>query len=233
MSDLENFDFDTIFDDHTIRVKKEFVDVAFILAKRAENEERLREDGERRKKEAESAVVENGQKRETEAASEEEPPDKRAKPSGKKERGQNKNRGQHFEDKPDDKQKICRSYMKGQCEFGDACKWSHDEMSIYNSREPDLGPILGIKCPTYEKYGFCHYGISCRFCDTHVTLKDGKLENSPHPTIEHRRIDYYECNRVNGAFLSMLRSNRYSFSKTVSSLKEVRLISILVIEHTL
>ena len=43
MNDVENFDFDRIFDDHTIQVKKEFVDVAFILRKRAENEERLRE----------------------------------------------------------------------------------------------------------------------------------------------------------------------------------------------
>jgi len=223
------FDFDRIFDDHTIQVKKEFVDVAFILRKRAENEERLRE-AEQRKKEAEervqaTVVTENGsdgQKRESDAVADETPPEKRAKVRGKKERGQNKNRGQHFEDKLDDKQKICRAYMKGECDRAESeCKWSHDEMSIYNNREQDLGLVLGMSCPTYEKYGYCHYGISCRFCDSHITLKDGKLENHKHPTVEHRRIDYYESNRVNGTFLSMLRSNRYAFSKTVASLKEL------------
>jgi tRNA-dihydrouridine synthase 3 len=231
MNDVENFDFDSIFDDHTIQVKKEFVDVAFILQKRAENEERLREAAQR-KKEAEervqaTVVTENGsdgQKRESDALADETPPEKRAKVRGKKERGQNKNRGQHFEDKLDDKQKICRAYMKGECDRNESeCKWSHDEMSIYNNREQDLGLVLGMSCPTYEKYGYCHYGISCRFCDAHITLKDGKLENHKHPTVEHRRIDYYESNRVNGTFLSMLRSNRYAFSKTVSSLKEVQI----------
>ena len=55
MNDVEKFDFEGIFDDHTIRVKKEFVDVAFILQKRAENEERLRE-AEQRMKEAEERI---------------------------------------------------------------------------------------------------------------------------------------------------------------------------------
>ena len=35
MSEIENFNFDEIFDENTVKVKKDFVDVKFILGKKA------------------------------------------------------------------------------------------------------------------------------------------------------------------------------------------------------
>lgn len=34
MSEIENFNFDEIFDENTVKVKKDFVDVKFILGKK-------------------------------------------------------------------------------------------------------------------------------------------------------------------------------------------------------
>ena len=67
---------------------------------------------------------------------------------------------------------MCRAWERGTCQFGDSCKFSHDWKAIWQAREPDLGKLLNMKCPVFEKYGFCHYGLVCRFAECHVRIND-------------------------------------------------------------
>ena len=122
---MVDFDFDELFDENTVRIKKENVDVKFIMKKREENlrakEERMREKAELERleklKETENKSEENGK------GGDDEPPKKitkieevtkmeetrngadSPKLSKRREgkRGQNKKRGQHFEAKMEDK----------------------------------------------------------------------------------------------------------------------------------
>jgi len=206
MSEIENFNFDEIFDENTVKVKKDFVDVKFILDKREQNAREKEE----RLKEKENAEA-NG-----------EPPAKKQK---SEKRGQNKKRT-HTENKVPVSAKICKAFERGKCTYDD-CKFSHDFEAVWSAREqPDLGCLLGRKCPIFENFGWCQYGFNCRFGETHIirNKETGKLENIRNPEFSEEDVkvlEDYEFNRVNSNYTSMLRENRYPFPKSKAAMSEI------------
>ena len=109
LSRMVDFDFKGLFDENTVKVKEDFVDVEFILRKREENERHAAEREEERKrreeegKDAKAELNEEGKREARERlADDDQVPNKKSKRKEGK-RGQNKKRGQHFEEKMDDK----------------------------------------------------------------------------------------------------------------------------------
>jgi hypothetical protein len=118
--------------------------------------------------------------------------------------------------------KICRAFVAGKCTFGETCKFSHKPAEIWKTRESDLGPILNMQCPIFEKFGYCHYDISCRFADTHVTFnEDGTYVNKK--AEETKQIFDVERNRINSSWQVMMRDNRFNFPKTRAAMEGVSL----------
>ena len=116
LSRMVDFDFKGLFDENTVKVKEDFVDVEFILRKREENErhaaereeekKQREEERKRREEEGKDAKAELNEEGKREArerlADDDQVPNKKSKRKEGK-RGQNKKRGQHFEEKMDDK----------------------------------------------------------------------------------------------------------------------------------
>jgi tRNA-dihydrouridine synthase 3 len=60
------------------------------------------------------------------------------------------------------------------CPYGSACKYSHDAKSWYDMRSVDIGS----DCYIFDSYGYCPFGLSCRFGSKHVRLnEDNTFEN--------------------------------------------------------
>ena len=115
---------------------------------------------------------------------------------------------------------MCRAWERGTCQFGDSCKFSHDWKAIWQAREPDLGKLLNMKCPVFEKYGFCHYGLVCRFAECHVRINDdGTYTNEKRP--DWKLQTAFESNRINPGWQTMLRDSRFSFPRTRKSMEAV------------
>ncbi|KAJ3223315.1 tRNA-dihydrouridine(47) synthase [NAD(P)(+)]-like protein [Clydaea vesicula] len=80
-----------------------------------------------------------------------------------KRKGQNKNRkNTHSKDKI----KLCHSKVKnGDCKLGSQCQDSHDIKVYMESKEPDIGP----NCFLFDTFGFCKYGVTCRYANAHLS----------------------------------------------------------------
>ena len=58
---------------------------------------------------------------------------------------------------------VCNAYIKGECTYGDKCRYGHDINAYILSKQPDLpGP-----CPFVTARGECPHGVTCRFYGAH------------------------------------------------------------------
>lgn len=87
----------------------------------------------------------------------------------KKKRGQNKGKERRVK-KSFDKVNLCLAVAQGLECTSDYCKEKkeHDLSIFMASREPDLGD----QCYYFNIYGFCRFGIKCRYAGAHTV--DGK-----------------------------------------------------------
>ncbi|XP_077446242.1 tRNA-dihydrouridine(47) synthase [NAD(P)(+)]-like [Stigmatopora argus] len=103
--------------------------------------------------------------------------DKGAKPDGKRLRGQNKWRP-HKKPTSYDEKRLCSSVIpgegKGECPFGDKCRFYHDVAAYVASKPADLGE----RCHVYDTFGKCTYGLNCRFARAHTTADLKSAENA-------------------------------------------------------
>lgn len=88
--------------------------------------------------------------------------------------------------------KLCAIVSRGEvCQFGDACKFSHD-LEAYLASKPD---DLGEECPNIKATGTCRFGFQCRFqTKGHASMvKEKKVDQEPAKSIsvdELRRRDF-------------------------------------------
>lgn len=92
-----------------------------------------------------------------------------------KERGQNKHR-------PRTKVSVCNQlcpslYLyKGDesfCRFGDKCRYMHSITDYLASKLPNISD----ECYMFENYGYCPYGLACRFNSKHISSDYHNLTN--------------------------------------------------------
>ncbi|KAB7500348.1 tRNA-dihydrouridine(47) synthase [NAD(P)(+)]-like [Armadillidium nasatum] len=71
------------------------------------------------------------------------------------------------------KQELCRSHWcllptetsEGKCAF-EKCPFSHDVEEFLKNKPEDLGST----CHNFDTYGFCPYGVVCRYGSNHIEL---------------------------------------------------------------
>ncbi|KAJ2748195.1 tRNA-dihydrouridine synthase 3 [Coemansia sp. BCRC 34490] len=83
----------------------------------------------------------------------------------KREGGQNQNRGAANRVRKGKKaDKLCVRLSVGEeCPHGDSCPFSHDVDGYLAQKEPDLGPV----CHLHALFGYCKYGLRCRYAEGH------------------------------------------------------------------
>ncbi|XP_070566820.1 tRNA-dihydrouridine(47) synthase [NAD(P)(+)]-like [Ptychodera flava] len=131
--------------DGTAKLKPEFID-----------KERIRKNFNRK-------VEDVKQKEETQKDNTkvDEPPTKKIR---KEKRGQNKHRPR--DQKIDSSERLCPSISNETvCHFAERCKYEHSVEAFMAKKPPDISD----KCYLFEKYGKCHYGMSCRFGGCHIS----------------------------------------------------------------
>ena len=95
---------------------------------------------------------------------------------GKNQRKTKKKRAR--DERQDDSEKMCMAVMQSQpCPYGEEkCRFSHDIKSFMARRPEDIKELEG-GCPLFKAYGYCAYGISCRFGGSHITKAGENIRN--------------------------------------------------------
>lgn len=102
-----------------------------------------------------------------------EQPDAATESKGKsKKRGQNKKRPRDARVQAADK--LCSYIIRGEaCPFAN-CRYVHDKMEFLKTRPPDIMvDAFPDGCPIFSAYGYCNYGLGCRFGGTHISKATG------------------------------------------------------------
>jgi tRNA-dihydrouridine synthase 3 len=98
--------------------------------------------------------------------------DRDGKGDKKKQRHQNKKkrpRDMHV----DDRTKYCAYLVRGEtCPFA-TCRFSHDVKLAIAERPADIKVDAYPTCPVYETFGYCPYGLNCRFGASHINMSTG------------------------------------------------------------
>ena len=63
----------------------------------------------------------------------------------------------------DAKKLLCGFLARGNCPYGDACKFNHDVQAFLSQKTPDLPGA----CPFETVLGTCRFGVTCRFYSAH------------------------------------------------------------------
>lgn len=56
------------------------------------------------------------------------------------------------------------------CAYGDNCRYNHDVEGYLATKLPDISDY----CPNFHTFGYCPYGLMCRFGDIHIDRKEFK-----------------------------------------------------------
>jgi len=85
------------------------------------------------------------------------------------------------DERQEDADKMCMAIIQGlPCPYGEEkCRFSHDIKSFLATRPEDIKE-LQIGCPIFNTYGYCAYGISCRFGSSHITKTGENIRNEQH-----------------------------------------------------
>mmetsp|Transcript_9042 Transcript_9042/g.17842 ORF Transcript_9042/g.17842 Transcript_9042/m.17842 type:complete len:261 (+) Transcript_9042:88-870(+) len=77
-------------------------------------------------------------------------------------------------------EKVCFSFQRGQCKFGDTCKFSHGGASS-GGRPQQQRSFGGEKkaCFAFQRDGSCKFGDTCRFAHDGAESNESKKEENP------------------------------------------------------
>ena len=141
---------------------------------------------------------------------ESEPPSKKAKLKGR-----NKQRPRN--ERIMAKDKMCPAVKENRdCKFGDNCKFNHDKKDFLSKKLPELDG----GCYLFDTFGYCQYGITCRFAGNHLTENFQNLVKD----------DLFEKMKSNKKFLNELDSEvrqklwkkKYNFKRADGIVKDVQ-----------
>ncbi len=127
----------------------------------------------------------------------------RVQGSGEGAKGMNKKRPR--DERPDVAEQVCPQVIQDRpCKY-EQCRYSHDIVGFLAHRPKDLAE----RCYTYDQYGFCSYGINCRFGMCHIdkSTGDNLRRNDPPPKVQQPPL-----NTMSSASLVQLRKNKFVFS---------------------
>jgi tRNA-dihydrouridine synthase 3 len=121
-----------------------------------------------------------------------------AEASSKNNKNQKNNRKRSRTERVKDSQKACLAIVRGEsCPFGSSCRYEHDLKKMLADRLEDIRGVglsrntlnpdhdlnndtqsqpspfdatnfQVVPCPIFEKFGYCKYGVTCRFGSSHL-----------------------------------------------------------------
>uniref|UniRef100_A0A8C1CNP7 tRNA-dihydrouridine(47) synthase [NAD(P)(+)] n=1 Tax=Cyprinus carpio carpio TaxID=630221 RepID=A0A8C1CNP7_CYPCA len=101
--------------------------------------------------------------------------DRDAEQKKKKMRGQNKSRP-HIKPQSYEERRLCPSIVQERdtkCVYGEKCRFLHDVSEYMCSKAADLGD----QCYRFSSFGWCQYGVTCRFSRAHTSPELKNLRN--------------------------------------------------------
>ncbi|XP_077978136.1 tRNA-dihydrouridine(47) synthase [NAD(P)(+)]-like [Glandiceps talaboti] len=206
-SSEEELDLSNVHDGNA-KVKPEFIDWSKAKEKLGKKDDNIQEDPDQ-KQSGENLDTEKSQdKTETEVT--EEPATKKSKKDRKDKRGQNKRRPRDkFIDAAD---RVCPAILnERECLFGDKCKFSHKIENFLAKKPKDISD----KCYTFDKYGRCQYGITCRFGSSHISDNNTNVVNDD----KYKNFEPNIKNTLAKDLQRLLWKRKYKFEKADRVLK--------------
>lgn len=65
--------------------------------------------------------------------------------------------------------RLCSGFIiNNVCPFGDKCRYNHDISGYLERKEKDLVSYSTSYCPNFHAFGYCSYGLMCRFGGEHI-----------------------------------------------------------------
>ena len=139
-----------------------------------------------------------------------EPPSKKAKLKGR-----NKQRPRN--ERIDAKDKMCPAIKENrECRFGDNCKFNHDKKDFMSKKLPELEG----SCYVFDKFGFCQYGITCRYASNH--LADNLQNIVKDDVFEKMKGKKKFLNELGGEIRQKLWKKKYNFKRADAVVKDVQ-----------
>lgn len=151
-------------------------------------------------------------KEQTKADTGDEPPAKKAKLKGR-----NLNKKRPREKRPEASERPCPAILRGEeCRFGERCKFLHDLQKYMESKPADLGEA----CHLFRTYGYCHYGLSCRYAKDHCSED---LKNKTNEELHKKYQNVHTVSNVLGKDLQRkLWKRQYNFKKAEKTYQRVK-----------
>ena len=120
--------------------------------------------------------------------------------------------------------KLCLEFIRSEgkgCSRGAKCQYSHDIKGYMKLRPDDIqvNPIEdvdAITCPNFAAFGYCKYGITCRFGSCHINMETGENldqrngEQPDKPISSDRNVESNPMLLTKKA-RSLLRKKKYKF----------------------
>jgi tRNA-dihydrouridine synthase 3 len=88
--------------------------------------------------------------------------------SGHNRTGKSKNQLKRERREQQDKTSFCQFLARGNCTYGDTCKFNHDMEAFLSNKAADLPG----KCLILASTGECRFGISCRYYNSHKKIEE-------------------------------------------------------------
>jgi len=127
-----------------------------------------------------------------------EPPNKKQKLTGR-----NKQRPK-FE-RAVEKDRLCPAIKEDRvCNFGKNCKFNHDIKDFMENKPPDLPG----SCYNFDIFGFCKYGLSCRFAKNHTS---DDLKNVKNTELFDKTRSLQPVNLIDQETRKLLWKKKYNF----------------------
>lgn len=154
-------------------------------------------------------VESNSHKEEIEGDKTGEPPAKK-----KKKRGMNKNRPRAVQ--LDFKVQLCNSIARGEeCAYGDKCRYLHD---VTEYMEKYKASDIGENCVNFEKFGYCIYGVTCRYGKKHISMD---LRNVVNAELYEETGSLRTKSVLSKELTNVLRKRKYEFPQAETYLKHL------------
>lgn len=103
------------------------------------------------------------------------------------------------------------------CIYGDSCFHSHQLSHFLSTRKQDISD----HCYLFDKYGFCQYGIVCRYGLNHIDKLDGQSNLMDLEKWNQWKDIYFKqtANHLNKETKIKLRKKTFDFSKSLEAIK--------------
>ncbi|PIA13324.1 FMN-linked oxidoreductase [Coemansia reversa NRRL 1564] len=112
-------------------------------------------------------------------------------------------------EQPSSEERLCPRISIGiECPFGDECKFSHDIENFLANKGPDLGR----RCPVFEAFGSCEYGLRCRFAQAHTTANNAQIVDEDKVKLSEQEKKTF--NHISKDMLICLRKKKYQYPRT-------------------